>query len=119
LTNPCFLFILYHGRNIKNNQPDAEKEQVIIEGVPIQFIPVYNDLVKDAVINAQTHNYASTRCRVFRPEYLIALMLQTLRPKDKDRLAKFLDQSDFSDEDLDLILAKYKLKDIFNTLRSK
>lgn len=94
-----------------------ENEQVIIEGIPVQFIPAYNDLVRDAVIDALTQNYANTQCRVLRPEYLIAIMLQTFRPKDKDRLVKFLDESDFTDKRLISILKKHKLRDVFDNFR--
>lgn len=96
-----------------------QNEQIVIEGVPVQFIPVYNDLVKDAVDEAVEHKYANTQTKVLKPEHLIVIMLQTFRPKDKDRLIRFLDESDISGELLDSILMKHGLKDTFDKFRSQ
>ena len=92
---------------------------MIIEGVPVQFIPAYNDLVKEALNNAVERKYGNTLTRVLGPEYLIAIMLQTFRAKDKGRLVKFLDESDISMELLNSILGRYKLKDRFDSFRGK
>jgi hypothetical protein len=34
-----------------------EKEHIVIEGVPVQFIPVYNDLVEEALNNSMVKKY--------------------------------------------------------------
>jgi hypothetical protein len=94
-------------------------EQVIIEGVPVQFIPVYNDLIKDAVNNAVEYTYGHTVTRVLGVEYLIAIMLQTYRAKDKERLIKFLDECDISPKSLNSILEKHNLKEKFERFRRK
>ncbi len=95
------------------------KEQVIIEGVPVQFIPVYNDLITDAVNDSVVKKYGGTETRVLRPEYLMAIMLQTYRPKDKERLIKFVDQSDISYEVLNSILDKHNLTKVFENFRKQ
>lgn len=90
------------------------KEQVIIEGIPIQFISIYNELVKESVINSVKKHYGKTITYVLSPEYLIAIMVQTFRPKDKDRILKFFEEADISQENLNKILEKYYLKDKFD-----
>lgn len=90
-----------------------QHEQVIIEGVPVQFIPAYNDLVNDAVCHAVEQRYGNIFTRVLGAEYLIAIMLQTYRAKDKDRLARFIDEADISMPILNSILEKHRLKDKF------
>lgn len=102
---------------LKKKGYNPRDEQVIIEGIPVQFIPAYNDLVNDALNNAVERKYNATLTCVLRAEYLIAIMLQTYRTKDKDRLIKFLDESDISMKLLDSILHKYKLKDKFGSFR--
>ena len=97
----------------------SSKEQIIIEGIAVQFIPVYNDLVKDGVLNAAEKNYGNTPTRVLRPEYLIALMLQTYRSKDKERLSKFLHEATIDYPLLDSILLKYNLKNVFETFKGQ
>lgn len=90
-----------------------QHEQVIIEGIPVQFIPVYNDLVNDAVRHAIEQQYGNISTRVLGAEYLIAIMLQTYRMKDKDRLARFMDEADISRPVLNSILEKHRLQDKF------
>jgi hypothetical protein len=94
-----------------------EKEQIIIEGIPVQFIPAYNDLVKDGLLDGIDKNYGQVVTHVLRPEYLVAIMLQAFRPKDKDRILKFLEQADLSRGLLDSILVKHDLKKSFEDFR--
>ena len=93
------------------------KEQVIIEGIPVQFIPVYNDLVKEGVLKAIDKKYGDTTARVISPEYLVAIMLQTSRPKDKERVLRFLQEADLDYNALNSILVKYSLSAVFEDLR--
>jgi hypothetical protein len=58
------------------------REHVVIHGVPVQFIPVYNRLSEEALSEARAVEYDHTPTRVIRPEHLLAIMLQTARPKD-------------------------------------
>jgi hypothetical protein len=92
-------------RYLKAKGFKAKKEHVLIEGVPVQFIPVYNDLVKEAVQNAVEVKYGRIKTRILGLEYLIAVMLQTYRPKDRERLVKV-----FEDAKIDLRLLKKVLK---------
>jgi hypothetical protein len=69
-----------------------EREAVMIEGIPVQFIPAYNALVEEAVATAPTVPFGSTTTRALGYEHLLALMLQTARPRDRERLALLLDQ---------------------------
>jgi hypothetical protein len=102
---------------LKKNGYKPENEQVVIEGVPVQFIPAYNELVKDGVLNALDKKYGQTVTKVLRPEHLLAIMLQTFRPKDKDRLHKFLGEAVLSVESLNTILAKHGLKQNFDNFK--
>ncbi|MBN2092420.1 hypothetical protein JW964_22555 [candidate division KSB1 bacterium] len=95
----------------------AEKEQIIIEGVPVQFIPVYNELIKEAVLNAVEKKYGTTNTRVLLPEYLMAIMLQTSRPKDKERLLKFIETVDIAVDLFNSILIRYGLKEKYENLK--
>src|SRR6266481_644303 len=70
----------------------AKGEFVYIEGLPVQFLPVFNPLTEEAVEKAQTIKYARVTTRIMRPEHLVAIMLDTGRPKDYLRIAMFLEQ---------------------------
>jgi hypothetical protein len=96
-----------------------DKEQIIIEGVPVQFIPIYNDLVKNAIRDSVQKEYRTTSISVIRAEYLMAIMIQTYRPKDRDRLMKFIDEADIDDKLLSSILEKHNLKNAFAEFKRK
>lgn len=68
-------------------------EHIVIEGVPVQFLPVHNPLTVEALREAREILYRETPARVLRAEHLMAIMLQTYRPKDKVRLTQMLDQA--------------------------
>lgn len=69
---------------------EPKEEQIIIDGVPVQFIPAYNKLVEDAVENAKDVEYEGVKSRVVKLEYLLAIMLDTNRSKDLERINMLL-----------------------------
>src|SRR5437016_577821 len=70
----------------------ATGEFIYIEGFPVQFLPVFNPLTEEAVRKAQLIKYARVTTRIMRPEHLVAIMLDTGRPKDYLRISMFLEQ---------------------------
>ena len=94
-----------------------EKEAVLIEGIPVQFIPAYNPLVEEAVYQARETLYRGVTTRVLRLEHLIAIMLQTGRPKDRERLAAIIDQVSPDKDYLRSILDRFGLADRCRALR--
>jgi hypothetical protein len=71
----------------------ARAEAILIEGFPVQFIPAYNDLVREAVKNAAILKYRDVEAKVVKVEYLVAIALQTGRAKDKERMIRLLDEA--------------------------
>ena len=88
-----------------------DKEHVVIEGVPVQFIPAYNALVEEAVRRAKQVPYKDVKTKVLCPEHLAALMLQTGRPKDKMRLTLFLQQAKMNRQAFTKIINRHGLKE--------
>ena len=66
--------------HLKRKGYKVEKGHIIVEGIPVQFLPIYNDLVEEAVDNATRLKYRDTTVNVLTQEYLIAIMIQTARP---------------------------------------
>lgn len=64
----------------------AHKKHLLIEGMPVQFIPAYNDLVEEAIRNPLQIKFGKTKTNIVRVEYPLAILLQTYRPKDKARI---------------------------------
>ncbi|HEV8368161.1 MAG TPA: hypothetical protein VGQ39_09440 [Pyrinomonadaceae bacterium] len=69
----------------------TKDESVEIEGWPVQFLPIFNPLVAEAVEQAKEIRFKRTKTRVMRAEHLVAIMLQTGRLKDFARIHQFLE----------------------------
>src|SRR6266481_1979625 len=69
-----------------------EGECVMIEGVPVQFLPAYNALLEEALREARDTLYEEVSTRVVRAEHLVAICLQTGRDKDRERVRIFREQ---------------------------
>lgn len=88
----------------------AQKEHVLIEGVPVQFIPVYNSLVGEAVKQAATQTYEEVPVKVMTVEHLLAIMLDTNRPKDRERVRQLIETVDFDKDRLESVLKRHALQ---------
>jgi|SRR5579872_3976917 len=69
---------------------EEQQEHLIVAGTPVQFIPAYNALIEEALREAVEKSFHLTKVRVLGLEYLLAIMLQTGRPKDQARLGQLL-----------------------------
>jgi hypothetical protein len=85
---------------------NADLEHIVIDGVPVQFLPSYSELTDEAIRTAVDRQYRGVDVRVVVPEYLIALYLvpsaRTLKRQeraaalresaavDRDRLADLM-----------------------------
>ncbi|MBI3393001.1 MAG: nucleotidyltransferase [Nitrospirae bacterium] len=110
--SPLYEFLREKGYNPK-------REHVVIEGVPVQFIPAYNDLVEEAVAEARETKLGRTRTRVIRVEHLLAILLQTGRPKDYARMVHLLDESKIDRADLSDILGRHGLRGKWSEFRRR
>lgn len=94
-------------------------EHILVEGVPVQFIPVYNELVSEAVQSSAKVNYGRIKTHVIGLEYIVAIMLQVNRAKDRERLIKIFEETHVNLKVLRKILKKFNLVDKFDKFRRK
>ncbi|HJR76769.1 MAG TPA: hypothetical protein VJ805_07335 [Nitrospiraceae bacterium] len=87
-----------------------EEECVIIEGVPVQFLPAYNELLEEALQEARDTLYEGTPTRVLRAEHLAAICVQTGRDKDRQRARLLYEQASLDRNYLAGILTRYGLE---------
>jgi hypothetical protein len=64
---------------------ELSAEHIVIDSVPVQVLPVFNDLVAQAVEHARICEYDGVPVRVVAPEYLIALALQAGGSRRRER----------------------------------
>jgi hypothetical protein len=91
---------------------------LVIEGMPVQFLPAYNPLLEEGLVEARQALYAETVTRVLRPEHLAAIMVQTGRDKDRQRFSTFLKEAKIDAEYLHNVLARHQLTERFETWKS-
>ena len=86
------------------------KEDILVEGVPVQFLVASTALVEEAITSASEMQYGAQKVPIMTPEYLAAIMVQLNRPKDRVRLALFLDQVSLDIQHLGKILKEHGLE---------
>lgn len=89
---------------------EAEGEAVNIEGWPVQFLPVFNPLYEEAYQKATEVSFDDVPVRIMTAEHLVAVMLQTGRPKDQVRMIQFLEAQAVNLTKLEKIIARHGLK---------
>lgn len=87
-----------------------EGECVLIEGVPVQFLPAYNVLLEEALAEARETFYELTPTRVLRAEHLVAIAVQTGREKDRQRVRLLTEQASMDHKYLSDVLARHGLE---------
>ncbi len=91
----------------------TENEHIVIEGLPVQFLLAYNELVKEALENRAEINIFNEKTYILKAEYLMAIMLQTGRLTDRERLARFFAEAEYDNELFHSIIKRFGLEDIY------
>jgi hypothetical protein len=97
----------------------GHREAIDIEGWPVQFLPVFNRLVEEAVAQAREVRFQRTKTRVMKAEHLVAIMLQTGRLKDHARIAQFVEHDAVDQKTLTSILERHGLIKKWETLKRR
>ena len=99
---------------LKRRGCEEEGECLLIEGMPVQFLPAYNALLEEALAEARETPYAATLTRVLRPEHLAAIMVQTGRDKDRQRFYTFMQEAAMDAEYFQSVLNRHQLADRYD-----
>jgi len=97
----------------------VDKEHIIIEGIPVQILPIYDELVSEAAVTALPKKVGQEGVRVMRPEHLLAIMTKLSRPKDRIRVHILLGQATIDTSQLRAILSKYGLTEKWRKISAK
>jgi hypothetical protein len=94
---------------------EFRKEGIVIEGWPVQFLPVANDLDAEALERAQEVEIGltggSVRARILRAEHVVATALRVGRAKDYIRIADFIEQGAVELRALAAVLDRHGMRD--------
>ena len=92
------------------------QEHILIEGIPVQFLLTYNDLVKEALDNSVEIVLFDEKTFILRPEYLMAILLQTGRLSDRERFTKFLADADYDNNSFLEIIERFNLSGVYKKI---
>lgn len=86
-----------------------EGEAVGVGAWPVQFIPVFSPLTRDALHQADTADFEGVPFRVVRADYLAVIALSVGRPKDFTRILALLESGSVSREEIARLAERYDL----------
>jgi hypothetical protein len=87
----------------------TEKEYIVIEGWPVQFLPPRDALDEEALQQAVETEVEGVPTRVVAAEHLVAMALRTGRAKDLARILQFVESGALDSDKLDEILKRHGL----------
>ncbi len=88
----------------------VEREYVRFDAWPLQILTDAKPLVSEAIREALDVEFEGAPTRVFRPEHLCAIALDTGRAKDYARVTMFLEQGEVALERLERLVERYGLQ---------
>jgi hypothetical protein len=104
---------------------EFKKEGIVIEGWPVQFLPVANSLdaesldqAVEAEIQAETGT-APLKVRILTAEHLVATALKVGRAKDRERILRFVDEKALNWNRLKGVLERHHLLEDWRKFRAQ
>ncbi|MFN7563834.1 MAG: hypothetical protein ACK5TH_18805 [Prosthecobacter sp.] len=104
---PIYEYLLAHGFK-------PEGQFIVIEGWAVEFVPPGSRLVEEALAGAVERDVNGVLTRVFTAEHLAAICLQVGRPKDHDRVIRFVEAGVLDAEVFEAILRRHDLTEKWN-----
>jgi hypothetical protein len=98
-------------------QPDGES--VRVGRWPVQFIPVFSALTKEAVEAADTADFDGIPFRVVRASYLAVIALSVGRAKDFARVLALLESGSVTREEVRDLAARHNLADAWHRFAAR
>ena len=94
---------------LKSKGYGVEDEHVIVEGMPVQILPIHDALVEEAAKRAARKVVGAEKAKVMRPEHLLAIMATLSRPQDRLRIPLVLSQARIDRKFLREVLSRHGL----------
>lgn len=88
---------------------EVQGEHIVISGWPVQFLPFGDDLEREALAAAVQVEVEGIPSWVMTSEHLVAIALNTGRPKDFARIVQFLEEDVVDRDTLRRILTRHGL----------
>ena len=99
---PIYEYLLSRGHRL-------EGQFIVMEGWSVEFMPPATPLVEEALAAAILCDVSGTMTRVFTAEHLAAICLQVGRPRDHDRIERFIEAGVLDSARFEAILRRHGL----------
>jgi hypothetical protein len=97
----------------------AEGEAIRVGAWPVQFIPAFSPLTREAMEQAQTADFEGVPFRVVRADYLAVIALSVGRAKDFARILALLEASSVSPEEIARLAQPHGLSEAWQRFKRK
>jgi len=97
----------------------SEGEAVRVSAWPVQFIPVFSALTREALEHADTDHFEGEPFRVVRADYLAVIALSTGRAKDFARVLALLEAGSVTPEEIAALAERHRLADAWKRFKTR
>ncbi len=87
----------------------AKRETIQVGAWPVQFVPVFSDLTREAMEHAETADFEGVPLRVVEAKYLAVIALSVGRAKDFARILALLEAGAATQQEIGMLAAQYGL----------
>ena len=96
-----------------------EGEAVRVGAWPVQFIPVFSPLTREALEQADTADFEGEPFRVVRADYLAVIALSAGRAKDFTRILALLEAGSVTSEDIAALAERHRLAEAWKRFKTR
>lgn len=96
-----------------------EGEAIRVGAWPVQFVPVFSPLTREAMEQADTADFEGVPLRVLRPDYLAVIGLSVGRTKDYARVLALLESGHVSRRQIQSLAAQHGLTEAWRRFESR
>ncbi len=96
-----------------------EGESVRVGAWPVQFVPVFNPLTREALEQADTAEFEGVPFRVVRADYLAVIALSVGRAKDLTRILALLEAGSVTPAEIALLAQRHGLSDAWTRFKTR
>ncbi len=96
-----------------------EGESVRVGAWPVQFIPVFSPLTREALEQGDTVEFEGVPLRVVRADYLAVIALSVGRAKDFARILALLEAGSATPEGIAILAQRHGLSDVWTRFKTR
>jgi hypothetical protein len=96
-----------------------EGEAIRIGAWPVQFVPVFNQLVREALEKADTTDFEGVPFRVVQAAHLAVIALSAGRAKDFARILALLESGSVASDEMEALAQRHGLLDAWKRFKTR